>query len=82
MADVIRLLGLSQDGGLAPYILSGLVVWVLLNIRQLRADHGRMDAQMTALTAKVDGIKGSLATLTADVAALRGAFEANQQRGN
>ncbi len=72
MGEVVRLLGLTQDGALVPYLVGGLLVWATMSVRalntavaQLRDDHQAMDKTLK-------DVANDIASLREDVGFLRG----------
>ena len=77
MTEVLRLIGLSQDGSLMTLVMVGVGVWVIMSVKQLRADHGRMEARMDRLETRMDRLEAAINKIAADVAFLRGKAEQN-----
>ena len=86
MTEVLRLIGLSQDGSLMPIIMVGVGVWAITSIKHLRsdmaamniallADHQRLETRMDRLESALGKVAADVADLRADVAFLRGRAE-------
>ena len=82
MTEVLRLIGLSQDGSLLTLTMVGIGVWVIMSIKQLRTDQTRTNTALADLkddhrrleTAFGKMARG-IADLRADIAFLRGRAE-------
>ena len=82
MSEVLRLIGLSQDGALMPVIMVGVGVWLTMSVRQLRTDmatlkddHRRLETRMEKLADGLAKLASDVSQLRADVAFLRGKAE-------
>ena len=65
MGEVLRLLGMTQDGALVPYLVGGVAVWAVMTVRGLRRDLDAMRAEnREAHAAITDNIKETTANLT------------------
>ena len=73
MSELLRLLGLTQDGALVPYIVGGVGVWVAMSMRGLRADIKRGEDAHRAITEKIDSLGEKVNSIAVDVGKLLGA---------
>ncbi len=65
MTEVLRLIGLTQDGAMLPAVLVGVVVWMTITVRQMRSD-------VEKLSRDHDSMDATLRRVAEDVAYLRG----------
>ena len=72
MGELLRLLGLSQDGALVPYLLGGLGVWAVMSLRGVRTEIKRGEATHATLATKIDTLDGKVNGIAVDVGRLLG----------
>jgi len=53
MGEVLRLLGMTQDGALVPYLVGGVVVWAVMTVRGLRRDLDTMRVENREAHARI-----------------------------
>lgn len=74
VTDVLRLIGLTQDGARLPVLLTGAVVWMVMTVRNMRGDlailRDSIKANAGAIKANADAI-AALPAIATDVGVLR-----------
>ena len=64
MGEVLRLLGMTQDGALVPYLVGGVVAWAAMTVRGLRRD---LDAMRSENREAHAGITDNIKEVKADL---------------
>ena len=72
MGDLLRLVGLTQEGAALPILLACAVVWMTMTVRQLRSDIDKMKLDLKQISDTLNKVSERLHTVSENVAFLLG----------